>query len=73
MKINKIKPGFKVSIIHGKNFNPRMFGYADHVPDSVKYIFYYIKKNNNSKKQYRLFECNHSNSKTGKRECHRVI
>ena len=34
MKINKIKPSYKVSIIHGKDFNPRMFGFADHIPDS---------------------------------------
>jgi hypothetical protein len=34
MKINKIKPTYKVSIIQGKEFNPRMFGFADHIPDS---------------------------------------
>jgi len=73
MKSYKIKAGYKVSIIQGQDFNPRMFGYADHIPDSTNYIFYYIKKDDNLKKQYRLFECNHTNSKTGKRECHRVI
>jgi len=72
MKINKIKPSYKVSIIHGKDFNPRMFGFADHIPDSDQYTFYYVKKDDNLKKQYRLFECNHS-SKNGKRECFRII
>jgi hypothetical protein len=50
MKSYKIKAGYKVSIIQGQDFNPRMFGYADHIPDSTNYIFYYIKKDDNLKK-----------------------
>lgn len=36
-----------------------MFGYSDHVPNSTNYVFYFIKKEDNLKKQYRLFECHH--------------
>ena len=34
MEANDIIPDNKVSIVHGKDFNPRLFGFADHIPAS---------------------------------------
>ena len=59
MEANDIIPDNKVSIVLGKDFNPRLFGFADHIPASDEFIFYFIKKEENLKKQYRLFECHH--------------
>lgn len=38
----KINKSDKVSIIHGNDFNPILFGFRAAVPDVLEYIFYYI-------------------------------
>ena len=59
METNDIDSDSKVAIVQGRDFNPREFGFTEHVPTSDQFVFYFIKKDHNLKKQYRLFECQH--------------
>ena len=56
---NKIQPSDKVAILHGKDFDPSIVGYEDHVPSCRDYLFLNFKTNTNPEKKFRLFQCLH--------------
>ena len=72
MNDHDIQPGNQVAIMDGKDFDARKFGYTKMVADSDQFIFYFVKKSYNLKKQYKIFECCYKNEK-GERACTKVI
>ena len=72
MELNGIQPDNSVAVIEGSEFNPQQFGFRDHIPNSTKFRFYFVKKDNNLKNQYRLFECLHD-AENGNKKCDQVI
>ena len=57
MKDNKIEHGHKVATILGKDFDAKAIGFEQHVPSCKDFVFYYFKKRNDQKKQYRWLQC----------------
>ena len=68
MGANDIDPSNQVAIVNGRDFNPREFGYPDHIPASDQFVFYFIKKDVSLKRHYRLFECHYCDTE-GTQQC----
>ena len=54
-----------VAMLDGKDFDAWMFGYNGIIADSKLFTFYYVKKGQNLKKQYTIFECHYSDEMGG--------
>ena len=72
MNDHDIQPGNQVAILDGKDFDARKFGYNKTIASNNQFVFYFVKKSFNLKKQYRIFECCFKNEQ-GERCCNKVI
>ena len=63
MKQHDIEPHHTVYIADGEDIDvEKDLSFKGHIPNSKEYKFYYFKKSEKDKKQYRLFECNFDNN-----------
>ena len=57
IKANNIEEQHTVSIIDGRELDVNDLCFEGHIPKSKDFKFYYFKKGDFEKKQYRIFEC----------------
>ena len=62
-----IKEKWKIKLIDGSLFNPRLIRYNEIVPDCKDFIVFEFQKSIESRNQFRLYWCKYNN------QCHKLI